>query len=104
MAWLKHRRASNPTKERIKMTPTKAQIIEAGTEMMNRSTPAQQSNHVKVLAWIGTLDESTIPSTTDASTTYKCLIREWVAIVVNGQPKGTGNWFLPAKQTNPQNQ
>lgn len=69
------------------MTKTKAEIIKAGTEMCNRSTPVQQENHKKVLAWIETLSEYKIPDYSHhaegreagAVLGYKLLIREWVA-------------------------
>ncbi len=59
---------------------TKQEAIKAGKEMSSLSTPAQQANHAKVIAWIETLAEVEVPSTTNATTTYKMLIQKWAKL------------------------
>lgn len=66
---------------------TKNEVLEAGKAMAARSTPAQQQNHNKVLAWIETLPASEIPdyahhsegAAAGATLSYKMLIRAWCA-------------------------
>jgi hypothetical protein len=81
------------------MTDYKHQIISAGKLLQSKSRDDQKSNHQKVIDWIETLDESTIPSTENPETTYKCLIKEWVAIFIKHQPNGTGSWLKTPTST-----
>lgn len=71
---------------------TKDQTIAAGLDMMSRATQAQQANHQKVIDWVKTLKN--VPSTTNATTTYKECCREWHAVNVLGKPQGTGSYNL----------
>lgn len=67
------------------MKTNKTEVIEAGTKLSSRATPAQQENHTKVLTWIEQLPEDKIPdyshhaagAEAGALLSYKLLIRSW---------------------------
>jgi hypothetical protein len=68
------------------MKTTKAEVIEAGKAMSSRATPAQQENHAKVIAWVESITEDTVPDYSHhtegreagALLSYKMLIRLWM--------------------------
>lgn len=74
------------------MEATKEQVIAAGMDMANRGHIALKKNHMKVIEWIKTLKN--VPSTSSADATYKACCREYVEVVLKGNPNGTGAYNL----------